>query len=87
MFKISIHKNVIRFIKTRKPSEQKLISTKIELLKENPYNHKELDIKKMSGMDDIFRLRIGRYRFIYQIKASDSLVLLMIAGYRGNVYK
>lgn len=38
-------------------------------------------------MDDIFRLRIGRYRFIYQVKASDSLVFLMIAGFRGNVYK
>lgn len=46
MFKISIHINVIRFIKTRKPSEQKLNSEKIELLKENQYNHKELDIKK-----------------------------------------
>lgn len=32
IFKISIHKNVFKFIKSRKPSEQKLISQKIELL-------------------------------------------------------
>ncbi len=40
----------------------------IELLKEFPFAH--LDIKKLGGKDDIFRLRIGNYRIFFLLRES-----------------
>ena len=36
-------------------------------LKISPLPIKEYDIKKVEGVDDIYRLRISRYRIVYRI--------------------
>jgi len=87
MFRLLIHKNVIKFLQTRPNNEKLLINKKLELLTANPYNHPELDIKKLIGNDIFYRLRVGRYRFIYTIDHDKLVILLMIASTRGDVYK
>ncbi len=84
MYKVIIHKKAKKFLKSRRNDEQKLISTKIVLLKENPFNHKELDIKKLKGVENVFRLRIGKIRIIYQILKNELLVLVIAAKTRSN---
>lgn len=87
MYKLLLHKQVISFIHARVPQEKKLIATKFELLKVNPHHHPGLDIKKMVGLDDVYRLRVGKYRFLYTIDDNKVLVLIMVASARGDVYK
>jgi mRNA interferase RelE/StbE len=87
MYTIKIHKFVIKFIKTRTISEQKLIYTKIDLLKSDPFKNSNLDIKKLKGIDRLYRLRIGRIRIIYQVFEDELLILIITAGTRGDVYK
>ncbi len=36
-------------------------------LKNSPLPIKEYDIKKVEGADDIYRMRISRYRIVYRI--------------------
>lgn len=43
-----------------------------------------LDIKKMQGGENAFRLRIGQYRAIYEVV--DDMIILRV-GPRGNIYK
>jgi mRNA interferase RelE/StbE len=87
MYDIKIHKTVIKFLKTRTISEQKLIHTKIDLLKSDPFKNSYLDIKKLKGIDRLYRLRIGRIRIIYQVFEDELLILIITAGTRGDVYK
>ena len=42
------------------------------------------DVKKMQGVDDAYRLRVGNMRAIFEI--IDDMVVLQ-AGYRGNIYE
>jgi len=45
-----------------------------------------LDIKKMEG-EAGFRLRIGRYRAVYEIDNGQLMVMVFNIGSRGDVYK
>ena len=45
-----------------------------------------LDIKKLQGREG-YRLRIGRYRAIYEIEGETINVLVLDAGPRGDIYK
>ena len=87
MYKVIIHKKAKKFLKWCRPDEQNLTSAKIVLLKENPLNHKNLDIKKLKGFENVFRLRIGKIRIVYQILKDELLVLVVAAKTRSNIYK
>lgn len=87
MYSLKIHKEALKFIQSRSVSEKKIIKTKLNLLTENPFTHPRLDIKKMKGEEGVFRLRSGKIRIIYQVKETELLILVITAGFRGDVYK
>jgi len=87
MYLLKIHKEALKFLESRNVSEKKIIKAKLNLLTENPFNHPRLDIKKMKGVESVFRLRSGKIRIIYQVKGKDLLIFVITAGVRGDVYK
>lgn len=87
MYSLKIHKNVLKFLKSRNNSEKKSIRIKLNLLKDNPYSHQLLDIKKLKGTQKYYRLRIGKIRIIYQVLDDMLIILVLDAGSRGDIYK
>ncbi len=87
MYHLKIHKKALKFLKSRNSSERNQIETKLEFLKEDPISHPQLDVKKMKGVENTFRLRIGRIRIIYLIINDELLILVISAGVRGEIYK
>lgn len=67
-YRLLLHKSVTRFIEKCPAKQRQELKQKLELLKQNPYNNTQLDIKIMQGYDGLYRLRIGQYRLIYQHK-------------------
>ena len=43
------------------------------------------DVKKLKGLDDTYRLRIGDYRIIFYMKGNDIIIKDIIT--RGSAYK
>lgn len=87
MYSLIIYKKAAKFLKSRNSSTKGIIAKKLDLLKENPYTHPLLDIKKLKGVENVFRLRIGTIRIIYQVIEQELLILVISAGGRGDVYK
>ncbi len=87
MYSLIIYKKALKFLKSRNSYTKGIIAKKLELLKENPYTHPLLDIKKLKGVENVFRLRIGTFRIIYQVEEQELLILVISAGGRGDVYK
>lgn len=43
--------------------------------------------RKLTGYDDVFRIRIGRYRVIYSVARRKLIVIVLKIGHRKDVYR
>ncbi len=60
------------------------IASKIDSLAIAPYPQGTV---KLKGGDDLYRLRVGNYRIIYQTKKDQFLILVVKIGHRKEVYR
>jgi mRNA interferase RelE/StbE len=87
MYSLKIHKKALKFLNAQTPALKSNIRQKLNLLKENPFSHELLDIKKLKDTSDYFRLRVRNIRIIYKIDGEVLLILITNAGNRGEIYK
>ena len=43
--------------------------------------------RKLTGYDDVFRIRVGRYRVLYSVSAATVVVVVLKIGQRKDVYR
>ncbi|MEU6146059.1 type II toxin-antitoxin system RelE/ParE family toxin [Streptomyces sp. NPDC047081] len=55
-------------------------------LGDDPYRE-DTDVKKLSGRDDLYRLRVGVYRIAYMIDDGRLVILIVEVGHRGEIYR
>ena len=60
------------------------LKTRIDALSENP---RPRGVEKLKGEDDLYRIRVGNYRVIYQVKDKALIVLIVKIGDRKEVYQ
>lgn len=88
MYKLFVSKKVDKFI--NKLSNYEDIKEKILLLKHFKTLRKlDLDIKKLQGQkknQEVYRLRVGDIRIIFEIFDSKKLIWVKSANYRGSAY-
>jgi len=63
--------------------DRKLLVTKIRRLAKEPRPH---GCEKLSGQEK-FRVRQGHYRVLYSVDDTESLVVIVKVGHRGDVYR
>ena len=86
MYKINITKKVFKFLSKHKG--EKLITSfenSLIILKNNPYRN-TLDIKSLKWYEKNYRLRIWKYRFIYEIIEDKLIISFAYADTRWNIY-
>jgi mRNA interferase RelE/StbE len=64
--------------------DQRKVAARIDALAENP---RPPGVEKLEGADDLYRVRAGDYRIIYQIENKRLLVLVVRIGHRSEVYR
>ena len=82
MYEIIVQYPAERFIKELKAGEQKRLLNAIEQLAEKPFLGKEL-VGRLAGLRS---MHVGVYRIVYKIEHAQLIVLILRAGYRGNIY-
>jgi mRNA interferase RelE/StbE len=60
------------------------IAAAIDGLAENP---RPAGAKKLQGSVDLWRIRIGDFRVIYQIHDRQMLVIIVTIGHRSDIYR
>lgn len=71
--------------KLDKPTRIRILDH-LNILAENPRDN-ELDIKKLKGKTNLYRMRVETYRILYSIKDNVLVVYVVTIGSRGDVYK
>lgn len=87
MYQIDIKKKVSLFVDSL--SNSKEIYDKLKELKEFRTGKKlHLDVARLKGKNkNLYRLRIGEIRLIFEILKQESVIYIKLADYRGNIYK
>lgn len=84
-YAIKYAKQVEKFLDKHKDLQPKVLSA-LEQIAQNPFDN-ALDIKKLQGQSHKYRLRIGKYRLLYEIIDEQILIYAYKAQSRGDVYK
>ena len=58
----------------------------IERVEELASNPRPAGIKKLVSEDNLYRVRVGEYRAVYQIRDRELIVLIVKVGHRREVY-
>ena len=66
------------------PQAQRRLGPHIDALAHNP---RLTGVVKLSGTDDIYRIRVGDFRIVYEIQDIGLVVLVLKVGNRRDVYK
>ncbi len=67
MYKIILSRKVIDFLDTKDEEFVKEKKKKIKSLENDPLSNDKLDIKKFKNKKNRFRLRIGNFKFLYEV--------------------
>ena len=85
-YQILLSKQVQKFLKTQEKKVLVQVKECFEKMSNNPHDPM-LDTKVLSGMENVYRLRIRRMRFLYTFLEDTIVILIFKAGYRGGIYK
>ncbi len=84
-YALQLHKNVRKFLRKHPENRAKIVSC-LEQIAQNPYRN-NLDIAKLDGYEHHYRLRVGKYRLLYEIIESQILIYAYDIDSRGDIYK
>ena len=63
---------------------RKRIRARIDALADNPF---PAGVRKISGEENAYRIRVGDYRIIYDVLHKKLIVLILRIGHRREVYR
>ena len=86
-FEINIKEKSLKFISSLQKHDRERLKKAIFTLKTDPIPIKSLDIAKLKGEKNKYRIRKGKFRIIYEIIWEQKLILIHRIDFRGDVYK
>lgn len=86
VYEIVFKKSAVKELQSLPQRVQRKILDAVQLLSLNPYTEL-LQIKKMKGVESLYRVRIQDYRIIYLIENQIIKVTIIKIGHRKEVYE
>jgi mRNA interferase RelE/StbE len=83
-YDIYVHRSARKFLDNLDIVERGLLVVKIHEM--TTEKNTILDIKKLQGFKNLYRLRVGDYRIIFEPDRSIKVLNLFLIDYRRNIY-
>lgn len=84
MYKVELGREPEKFYRKQSRKIQIQISIALRKLASNPRSEQ---VKKLAGMDELYRVRVGDYRIVYNIEDDRLVVLVVRIAHRREVYR
>ena len=65
-------------------ADQERVARKMSALADAPF---PAGTRKLTGYDDVFRIRAGRYRILYSVAEAALVIIVLKVGHRRDVYR
>ena len=82
--RILISKKALKELQSLPVKERELVKDRISKLAYFPLVR--LDVQKLRGYENIYRLRVGGYRVLFEYEKTEKIVRILKIGKRENVY-
>ena len=86
MYRVVLTKRAIKGLERAPEHIRKKAVEAIDVLQQTFAPVKLFDVKKLKGMEDTFRIRIGDWRIIYELHRNESLIVVLDVASRGRAY-
>jgi len=83
-YEIEISRTAERQLRKLPPPDQLRVARAIVALGREPFPR---GVRKLTGYDDVYRVRVGRYRVLYSIEEGRLVVIILKVGHRKDVYR
>lgn len=86
-FEINIKDKSLKFISSLQKHDRAHLKEAMLVLKEDPVPIKSLDITKLKGEKNKYRIRKGKFRIVYEVIWEQKVILIHRVDFRGDAYK
>ncbi len=83
-YSIEISRTAEKQLKDLSPDDQRRVVKAMVNLADDPYRQGS---RKLTGYDDVFRIRVGQYRVLYSVSAKKVVIIILKIGHRKEVYR
>ena len=83
-YEIEISRSAERQLRRLPRTDQVRIARTMQALANNPFPR---GARKLSGYDDVLRVRTGRYRILYSVAERKLVIVVLKVGHRRDVYR
>jgi mRNA interferase RelE/StbE len=83
-YEIVLSKSAVKEFKNIPSPIQSRIEKTIDLLESNP---RPMESIKLTDKDNIFRIKVGNYRIVYEINYTERIVLITRIRHRKDAYR
>ncbi len=87
IFEINIKAKSLKFISSLQKHDRARLKEAMLVLKEDPVPIKSLDITKLRGEKNKYRIRKGKFRIVYEVIWEQKVILIHRVDFRGDAYK
>ena len=87
MFRVEAKKGTLKILKRLSQERKNKIKEVITTLKSDPIPFKKFDVAKLKGYNNIYRIRIGDLRIVYEVNWDEKRILIHFVGPREKAYK
>ena len=82
-YEVLFSRSAAKFIKRLNDHTKDKVREAVEKLRENPF---PIPYKKIKGMRNTYRIRMGNYRILYEVHDNLNQIWILKVGKRENVY-
>jgi len=87
MFQVKIKRKALRKLQKLDQKRRKNVREIVLILKTDPLPFRRADVNKLKGYDNIYRIRIGDLRIVYEVFWSVRTVIIHYIGPREKAYE
>ena len=83
-YEIEISRTAEKQLRRLPRDDQERVARAMLALADDPFPR---GARKLSGYDDVFRVRTGRYRILYSVSELALIVVVLKVGHRRDIYR
>jgi mRNA interferase RelE/StbE len=83
-YSIEISRTAERQLKKLRRDDQRRVVKAVLALADDPHPKGS---RKLAGYDDVFRIRVGRFRVLYSVSGRKLIIIILKVGQRKDVYR